>query len=599
MKKIFLCLHITLLFLETTNPWAQAAQIAVDIFGGVAKGIAEAKLKNQEIKKENTELYKRITVTGDNSRTQINNLFFVSNIKEDFSQRVNDYKDNHLINLDDMAVVIANLYRNYVLLSKQFIRKCLDFTKKGTNLSDEAGLQSLIRISVVAIKSAFLDYIALLESYNFESQNLVQIMLTNNLKENIFQKIEVKNNLIDPRANLYDFLNKFDYFLDENDVMIGNLLTSKKLLQDNIILTFNKQTKEILDTLQKIEEKERTKDVLKESVVDITDSLDVLKDKLFVTFDNVNESTNNLENFLFKMIFIFQVSMKKLQIIVDAMDKFEDKKIFSEEDFLNYLKKEFLNNKKTIEINKGLYIDEILKYKNPLEFFKNINNFFVLVKKDISKFDNVVLRSVIRNYTKIIFEQELLYGKFVEKIKDQCSELFYMNEAIADIENTVQKIRQEKEELVKQPNKEKILRKKREEEKKEAQKLEKIKPEKRKESKKTEINKSEINKKEKEDVDDKEILIVNNIAILSKDKIGTGLQGKSRNRGKRSAKKLSKGTKHSNSALTTNNSALEMVDSKKHSFQDKQSKKKNAHQERESGTKKEKSRHKKNKGRKS
>ena len=40
MKKIFLCLHITLLFLETTNPWAQAAQIAVDIFGGVAKGIA-------------------------------------------------------------------------------------------------------------------------------------------------------------------------------------------------------------------------------------------------------------------------------------------------------------------------------------------------------------------------------------------------------------------------------------------------------------------------------------------------------------------------------------------------------------------------------
>ena len=60
-------------------------------------------------------------------------------------------------------------------------------------------------------------------------------MLTNNLKENIFQKIEVKNNLIDPRANLYDFLNKFDYFLDKNDVMIGNLLTSKKLLQDNII----------------------------------------------------------------------------------------------------------------------------------------------------------------------------------------------------------------------------------------------------------------------------------------------------------------------------------------------------------------------------
>ena len=33
--------------------------------------------------------------------------------------------------------------------------------------------------------------------------------------------------------------------------------------------------------------------------------------------------------------------------------------------------REFLNNKKTIEINKGLYIDEILKYKNPLEFFKN------------------------------------------------------------------------------------------------------------------------------------------------------------------------------------------------------------------------------------
>lgn len=591
MKKIFLCLHIALLFLETTNPWAQAAQIAVDIFGGVAKGIAEAKLKNQEIKKENTELYKKITVTGDNSRTQVNNLFLVSNIKEDFSQRVNDYKDNHLINLDDMAVVIANLYRNYVLLSKQFIRKCLDFTKKGINLSDEAGLESLIRISVVAIKSAFLDYIALLESYNFESQNLVQIMLTNNLKENIFQKIEVKNNLIDPRVNLYDFLNKFDYFLDNNDVRVGNLLTSKKLLQDNIILTFNKQTKEILDTLQKIEEKERTKDILKESVFDITDSLDVLKDKLFVTFDNVNESTNNLENFLFKMIFIFQVSMKKLQIIVDAMDKFEDKKIFSEEDFLNYVKKEFLNNKKTIEKNKGLYIDEILKYKNPLEFFKNINNFFVLVKKDISKFDNVVFRSVIRNYTKIIFEQELLYGKFVEKIKDQCSELFYMNEAIADIENTVQKIRQEKEELVKQANKAKILRKQKEEERKEAQKLEKIKPEKRKEAKKVEINKSEVNKKEKEDVDDKEILIVNNISILNKDKIGTRLQGKSKNREKRSAKKLSKGTKHGNSAL-------EMVDSKK---QDKQSKKKNGHQERESihGAKKEKLPRKKNKGRKS
>lgn len=543
MKKIFLCLYIALFFLERTNPWAQAAQFAVDIFGGVAKGIAEAKLKNQEIKRENIELYKKITVTGDNSRTQINNLFLVSSIKEDFSQRVNDYKDNHLINLDDMAVVIANLYRNYVLLSKQFMRKCLNYTKKGINLSDKAGLQSLIRISVVAIKSAFLDYSALLESYNFESQNLVQIMLTNNLKENIFQKIEVKNNLIDPRVDLYDFLNQFDYFLDKNDQIVGNLLTNKKLLQDNIILTFNKQTKEILETLQKIEEKERTKDILKESVVDMTDSLDVLKDKLFVTFDNVDESTNNLENFLFKMIFIFQVSMKKLQIIVDVMDKFEDKKIFSEEDFLNYLKKEFLNNKGTIERNKGLYIDEILKYKNPLEFFKNINNFLALVKKDIGKFDNAVFRSVIRNYTKIIFEQELLYGKFVEKIKDQCSELFYMNEAIADIENTVEKIRQEK----------------------------------------------------KEDVDDKQILILNNISILNKDKIGTGLKGKSKNREKRSAKKVSRGTKHGN------NSGLEMVDSKKHSLQDKQSKNKNGHQERESihTAKKEKSPRNKNKRRKS
>ena len=116
-----------------------------------------------------------------------------------------------------------------------------------------------------------------------------------------------------------------------------------------------------------------------------------------------------------------------------------------------------------------------------------------------------------------------------------------MNEAIADIENTVEKIRQEK----------------------------------------------------KEDVDNKQILIVNNISILNKDKIGTVLKGKNKNREKRSAKKLSGGTKHGS------NSGLEVVDSKKYSFQDKQSKKKNGHQERESihAAKKEKPPRNKNKER--
>lgn len=524
MRNIVLFFNVLFIFIEI-KPWAQAAQIAVDIIGGVTRSIAEAKLKNQEIKRENIELYKSITKSGHNARAQVNNLFVVSNIKEDFSQRVNDYKDNHLLNLDDMAVVISNLYRNYTLLSKQFVRKCIDLTKREKNVSRNTSIDGLIRISVVGIQSAFLDYISLLESYNFESQNLIQIMLTNNLKQNIFQKIEVKNNLIDPRTNLDHFLDKFDSFLDKHDGTIGNLLTNKKLLQDSIILTFNKQTKEILDSLQKIEEKERTKDVLKESISDMTDALDVLKDKLFVTFDNVDESTNNLENFLFKMIFIFQVSMNKLQIIVNAMDKFEDKKSFSESDFLTYLKKEFLKNKEMIEKNKTIYIDEILKYKNPLEFFKKIHHFFLLAKQDIRKFDNASFRSIIRNYTKIIFEQELLYGKFVEKIKDQFSELFYMNGAIEDIEKTIEKIKAEKKELLKKVDKMNALRKQRAQE--DARKAEEnLNIQQSEKSKKSVMNTSQVEVQDVDTLDEKEILLLNNMTIVNKEKISTGSRKK-------------------------------------------------------------------------
>jgi hypothetical protein len=447
MKKMYLYLSFFFIFSET-KPWVQAAQFAVDIFGGIARGIAEAKLRNEELKRENASLVKKIVITEDNSKIQINNLFSISTIKEDFSQRVNDYKDNHIINLDDMNVVIANLYRSYISLNKQFVNKCKMLLKKGISMPYGGLLQILIRISLVAMKSAFSEYISLLESYNFESQNLVQIMLTNNMKENIFQKISIKKSLIDPNADLKDFLNTFDAFLDKNDETIGNLLTTKKLLQDNIILTFNRQTKDILETLEKIEEGERLKEIAGTSGFgDITNSLDLLKEKLFQTFDNVNESTNNLENFLFKMIFVFQVNTNKLQIIINFMNKLEDGTIIVEKDFIDSLKKDFIKNKDIIEKNKNLYIDEILKYQKPLQFFKNIATFFTQAQKDIKKIDTSLFQSIIREYKKLILEQELAYGKFVEKIKDQFSQLFYINQVIGDIEDTIDLIRQEKETL--------------------------------------------------------------------------------------------------------------------------------------------------------
>lgn len=435
----YLFFIVTLLSLSDISPWAQAAQIGIDLFGSIANGIAEAKLHNKQLKEENTELNKKIVTTQDNSKIQNDNLFQISNVKEEFAQKVDNYKNNHILTIDDMNQMVYDLYTNYITQSKIFIKKCLLLLKRG---APQKELKILIQISTVAIKSAFLEYIQYIRQYNFQLQNITQIMETNEKKESIFTTTNINNNLVDPLQDLNTFIEDFNNFIENNQAIINTLWNTRKLLLNNTIMTFNNRTKSILESLQNAEEKERSKDVGDEKDIffDIGPTLDTMKPLLFTTFDQVKENTNILENNLYKTIFLFQINTDKLQSIINYINSNENETI-NITLFLKNLYKEFTEKKESISAKSKQYIQSIKQNDSYSSMLVNIKEYIEFCNNNISTIPTKKLESSIREYKKIIIENETNFNAITQKIMNSVIQIFHINQSITSLINNIKSIK--------------------------------------------------------------------------------------------------------------------------------------------------------------